>query len=163
MPLGCTNKSNAIMLVRGARISLVPPIKTYSIIGQMLGCKMSKRSLWHQPLTDCLQRPLHALAPSSAWSCWCYSFDSMSQACHAATAALWESREEAVTLEYTSPGKIDHMHKAKCIICFPGLTLELPVYLDVVCIQDVLTCIISISFNMLGLRRDIVLWTHWRQ
>ena len=33
------------------------------------------------------------------------------QACHAATAALWESRQGSSTVEYCAPDKLDHMHK----------------------------------------------------
>ena len=36
----------------------------------------------------------------------------VAQGCHAATAALWLSREEAATQEYCAPQNIDHMHKA---------------------------------------------------
>lgn len=35
----------------------------------------------------------------------------VAQGCHAATAALWESREAGTTLEYCAPENIDHMHK----------------------------------------------------
>lgn len=35
----------------------------------------------------------------------------MLQACHAATAALWESRGEAATGAYCAPNNLDHMHK----------------------------------------------------
>jgi len=35
----------------------------------------------------------------------------VAQACHAATAALWESREEAATQQYCSEQQINHMHK----------------------------------------------------
>ncbi|KAL4448558.1 hypothetical protein ABPG75_005777 [Micractinium tetrahymenae] len=35
----------------------------------------------------------------------------VAQGCHAATAALWESRESATTQEYCAPENIDHMHK----------------------------------------------------
>lgn len=35
----------------------------------------------------------------------------IAQACHAATAALWLSRQEAVSQEYCADGKLDHMHK----------------------------------------------------
>ena len=37
----------------------------------------------------------------------------VAQGCHAATAALWLSREEASTLEYCSPENLDHMHKVR--------------------------------------------------
>ena len=36
---------------------------------------------------------------------------SFKQACHAATAALWESRDEDMTLEYTDGDQLNHMHK----------------------------------------------------
>ena len=35
----------------------------------------------------------------------------IAQACHAATAALWLSRHEAVSQEYCAEGNLDHMHK----------------------------------------------------
>ena len=38
------------------------------------------------------------------------------QACHAATAALWESRSEEMTLEYTDGDKLNHMHKVVCLL-----------------------------------------------
>jgi hypothetical protein len=36
----------------------------------------------------------------------------VAQGCHAATAALWLSRDAATTKEYCAPQHIDHMHKA---------------------------------------------------
>ena len=36
----------------------------------------------------------------------------VAQCCHAATAALWLSRDAADTLAYCSPDNLDHMHKA---------------------------------------------------
>ena len=45
----------------------------------------------------------------------------VAQACHAATAALWESREEPASQQYCSPAQLGHMHKViKCIYCPPG-------------------------------------------
>lgn len=35
----------------------------------------------------------------------------VAQACHAATAALWESREEPSSQQYCSPAQLNHMHK----------------------------------------------------
>ena len=35
----------------------------------------------------------------------------VAQGCHAATAALWESRDLAATQEYCAPENLDHMHK----------------------------------------------------
>ena len=35
----------------------------------------------------------------------------VAQACHAATAALWLSREEPATSSYCAAESIDHMHK----------------------------------------------------
>ena len=35
----------------------------------------------------------------------------IAQACHAATAALWLSRQEAVSEEYCADDNLDHMHK----------------------------------------------------
>ena len=35
----------------------------------------------------------------------------VAQGCHAATAALWMSRDLPTTLEYCAPENIDHMHK----------------------------------------------------
>jgi len=35
----------------------------------------------------------------------------VAQACHAATSALWLSREDSTTKEYCSPTNIDNMHK----------------------------------------------------
>lgn len=37
----------------------------------------------------------------------------IAQGCHAATAALWQSREAEATLEYCAPHNLDHMHKAR--------------------------------------------------
>ncbi len=37
----------------------------------------------------------------------------VAQGCHAATAALWGSRESATTQEYCAPENIDHMHKVR--------------------------------------------------
>ena len=37
----------------------------------------------------------------------------VAQGCHAATAALWQSRDAAATQEYCAPQNIDHMHKAR--------------------------------------------------
>jgi len=36
----------------------------------------------------------------------------VAQACHASTAALWLSREQAEAAAYCAPGNLDHMHKA---------------------------------------------------
>lgn len=36
----------------------------------------------------------------------------VAQGCHAATAALWMTREAATTQQYCAPENIDHMHKA---------------------------------------------------
>ena len=41
----------------------------------------------------------------------------VAQACHAATAALWDSREEASSQQYCSPAQLDHMHKVKHTCC----------------------------------------------
>ena len=35
----------------------------------------------------------------------------VAQGCHATTAALWMSRDDACTMHYCSPEHIDHMHK----------------------------------------------------
>ena len=35
----------------------------------------------------------------------------VAQACHASSAAMWESKEDPITLDYCSPEKIDQMHK----------------------------------------------------
>ena len=35
----------------------------------------------------------------------------VAQACHAATAALWDSREDPSSQQYCSPAQLDHMHK----------------------------------------------------
>ena len=35
----------------------------------------------------------------------------VAQACHAATAALWDSRKEPSSQQYCSPAQLDHMHK----------------------------------------------------
>ena len=35
----------------------------------------------------------------------------VAQGCHAATAALWLSRDTPTTLEYCAPEHLDHMHK----------------------------------------------------
>lgn len=35
----------------------------------------------------------------------------VAQACHAATAALWESRDSPAAQEYCAPGQLDNMHK----------------------------------------------------
>ena len=35
----------------------------------------------------------------------------VAQACHAATAALWDSREEPFSQQYCSAAQLDHMHK----------------------------------------------------
>ena len=35
----------------------------------------------------------------------------IAQACHAATAALWQSREADSTKQYCSADQLDHMHK----------------------------------------------------
>lgn len=35
----------------------------------------------------------------------------VAQACHASTAALWNSRSDAATGEYCAPDNLDHMHK----------------------------------------------------
>ena len=37
----------------------------------------------------------------------------VAQGCHAATAALWLSRDDPVTQVYCAPENIDHMHKVK--------------------------------------------------
>ena len=37
----------------------------------------------------------------------------VAQGCHAATAALWSSKDSAETAEYCSPGNIDHMRKVR--------------------------------------------------
>ena len=37
----------------------------------------------------------------------------VAQACHASSAAMWESKEDPVTLDYCSPEKIDQMHKVR--------------------------------------------------
>ncbi len=37
----------------------------------------------------------------------------VAQACHAATAALWLSRNEAETQRYCAPGALEHMHKVE--------------------------------------------------
>lgn len=37
----------------------------------------------------------------------------VAQGCHAATAALWGSRDTAATQEYCAPQNIDHMHKVR--------------------------------------------------
>lgn len=38
----------------------------------------------------------------------------VAQACHASTAAMWESKEDPVTMEYCAPYNIDSMHKVSC-------------------------------------------------
>ena len=40
----------------------------------------------------------------------------VAQACHAATAALWLSREEPATASYCAAESIDHMHKVPTLI-----------------------------------------------
>ena len=41
----------------------------------------------------------------------------IAQACHAATAALWLSREEAASQQYCSEATLDHMHKVRACKC----------------------------------------------
>ena len=41
----------------------------------------------------------------------------VAQACHAATAALWESREAESSKRYCSSGQLDHMHKVGTCDC----------------------------------------------
>lgn len=43
----------------------------------------------------------------------------VAQGCHAATAALWLSRDEAITQQYCSPENLDHMHKVCPGTCKP--------------------------------------------
>lgn len=61
----------------------------------------------------------------------------VAQACHAATAALWLTREEDVTQAYCSEGNLDHMHKVSlkledsyayvtCMIDCPALEWSSP-------------------------------------
>ena len=37
----------------------------------------------------------------------------VAQGCHAATSALWLSRDSPVTQQYCSPERLDHMHKVR--------------------------------------------------
>ena len=49
----------------------------------------------------------------------------VAQACHAATAALWLSREEPATFRYCAAESIDHMHKVPIAIAYPAAFLLL--------------------------------------
>ena len=42
----------------------------------------------------------------------------VAQACHAATAALWESREADSSKQYCCPAQLDHMHKVMPQSCY---------------------------------------------
>jgi len=37
----------------------------------------------------------------------------VAQACHASSAAMWESKDDPVTMLYCSPSNIDNMHKVR--------------------------------------------------
>jgi hypothetical protein len=47
----------------------------------------------------------------------------VAQACHASTAALWQSRECPSSQEYCSNGNLDHMHKACSRTCLVMIVL----------------------------------------
>ena len=44
----------------------------------------------------------------------------VAQACHAATAALWESREAPSSQQYCSSAQLDHMHKVVIHTRYPS-------------------------------------------
>ena len=60
----------------------------------------------------------------------------VAQACHASSAAMWESKEDPVTLDYCSPENIDKMTKVgKFRICFK---MRLLLFTSCVMVQVVL-------------------------
>lgn len=40
------------------------------------------------------------------------------QACHAAVAAIWLTQDQEHTVQYCSPGQLDHMHKVTRVLTF---------------------------------------------
>ena len=69
----------------------------------------------------------------------------VAQACHAATAALWLSREEPATSSYCAADSIDHMHKVPlACVCHAAYPLfQLPRCCTVAC-SNVSTCVRSL-------------------
>lgn len=52
----------------------------------------------------------------------------VAQGCHAATAALWLSRDTEITTLYCSPDNLDHMRKVCCVVGW----LVIGYYLDTI-------------------------------